>query len=130
MLRAVSVPTSVVMWRSAAPIASSACSRKFVAVTFFVLPVALTIAPVSATTLTFVATTLPSVTLVAAFSLALLPVAVTSASPAIVSAPPSASMLIVPPVLTSTSATALTVGVTVVSALRPSSTLPATFSVR
>ncbi len=102
---AVSVPTLVLMCRPDAPMASSALSIRFVAVTFLVLPAALTISPVSATTLTLVAVTLPKVTLVAAFRRALLPVALTSASPAIVSAAPSASMLIVPvvPVLTSTS---------------------------
>ena len=72
--------------------------------TFLLLPVALMIAPVSATTLTLAAVTLPSVTLVAAFRRALLPVAVTLASPAMLTAPASASTLIVPavPVLIST----------------------------
>ncbi len=61
------------------------------------------IAPVSDTTLTLAAVTLPSVTLVAAFNLALLFVAVTLAVPAIVKAPASASMLIVPAVEVCTS---------------------------
>ena len=76
MLSAVTVATFVVRWFSAEPIASSAVRRRFVAVTFLLLPAALMMAPVSATTLTFVATTWPSVTLPEAFKRTLLFVAV------------------------------------------------------
>src|SRR3989339_577053 len=121
VLSAVTVPTLVLRWLPAAPIASSAARRRFVAVTFLLLPVALMMAPVSARMLTLAAVTLPSVTLLAALSLALLAVAVTLASPAIVKAPPSASRLIVPavPVLMSTR----------VAVPLPSSTSVAAFSV-
>ena len=115
------VPTLVVRWLADAPIASSACSLRFVAVTFFVLLAALMIEPVSLSRLTFIAVRLPTVISVDAVSLRLLLVAVTAASPAIVSTPPSASTLIVPavPVVTSTP----------VAVLLPTSTLPAAFSV-
>ncbi len=102
-LSALSVLTSVVRCLPLAPIASSASMRKFVAVTFFVLPAALSTLPPSATRLTLVATTLPTTTSVAAFNRTLLPVAVIVAVPNCVSAPPSASISTVPapPVLRS-----------------------------
>ena len=81
VLSAVTVATFVVRWFSAEPIASSAARRRFVAVTFFVLPAAFTMAPVSATTLTLVAITWPSVTLPEAFRRTLLFVAVMLAAP-------------------------------------------------
>ena len=85
----------VVTWRSDAPIEPSAARRRFVAVTFLVLPVALTMSsPLRIET--FVAVTLPTITSRAAFKRAEEPVASTFAVPSIVKVPVSASMLIVP----------------------------------
>ena len=77
-----------------------------VAVTFLLLPAAFTMAPVSATTLTFVAITWPKVTLAEAFRRTLLLVAVMLAVPSMVKSPPSASTLTVPVEVVLTSAPA------------------------
>ena len=69
-----------------------------------VLPAAFTMAPVSATTLTFAAITWPSVTLPDAFRRTLLFVAVIEAVPSMLRSPPSASTLTVPVEVVRTSA--------------------------
>ena len=96
VLLALIVSTVVVKWRAAVPMASSASRRRWVAVTFIVLPAALMMLPASATKLTFSAVTLPTVKSVAAFKRAELFVAVIVTAPPMVNAPASASSVTVP----------------------------------
>ena len=96
VLSAVTVITLVVRWRVAAPMASSACSRRFVAVTFLLLPVALMIAPVPARTDTLVAVRLASATLVPAERRREELVAMMLLLPSMTMAPPVAKKWMVP----------------------------------
>ena len=92
VLATLSVRTSVLRLRAAVPTASSASMRSAVAVTFLLLPSALTTAPLVDTRLTWLATTLPRVRSWPALKRKLLPVASRVVLPSCVSAPPATTL--------------------------------------
>ena len=92
VLDTLSVRTLVLRLLVDEPTASSASIRSTVAVTFLLLPAALSTAPPVDTRLTWLATTLPRVRSWPALSRKLLPVASTVLLPSCVNAPPAATL--------------------------------------